>query len=88
MLTKRGCGKWFVFSHMLIYLFAASMGGRSVNGQGKEVSSAISQSSGMRPRGIEFNNHCDTLDLSQKSEKRFNNHCDKVKLERHFRVVG
>lgn len=41
MFTKLGTGKGFVFSHMLIYLFAASMDGRSVNGQGKEVSSAV-----------------------------------------------
>lgn len=57
MFTKLGRGKWFVFSHMLIYLLATSMDGRSVNGQGTEVSSAISLFSGTRPWGIEFNNH-------------------------------
>lgn len=42
MSTKPGRGKWFVFSHMLIYLFAASMDGRRENGQGMEVSSPLS----------------------------------------------
>lgn len=58
MYTKLGTGKWFVFSHVLIYLFATSMDGRSLNGQGKEVSVAVCLYSGTRPQKIEFNNHC------------------------------
>ena len=59
MSNKPGRGKWFVFSQVLIYLFAASMDGRSVNGQGKFVSSAISLSSQTRLWVIEFNHRCD-----------------------------
>lgn len=59
MFTKLGTGKWLVFSHMLIYVFAASMDGRSVNGQGKGVFSALILSDGTRSQETEFNNHCD-----------------------------